>query len=226
MRLHASIKAPPSAANLQSLQQSLEAQLNQIRDQICDDADAQDKIDKISADLASLDPAKATTIAERRKVSRIALDLEGIKNASCSSAGQSNNPNSCGPGAPEKAPGDEAAIDQVIGGIKDAIKQLEDTAREIEGAGSSAAYQLDEIRTKIGKLKQYQGYWNQIKAAKCLPPEIPQLIRRLADEKRAGFDTGATCAELCAKSADWIVQLTGDPRQKKFVFEACFAYCF
>ncbi len=119
-----------------------------------------------------------------------------------------NTPGVCPPGAPPTSPGDEAALEQVVGGIKDAIDQLKDEARELEGAGSTAAQQIDAINGKVAKLEQYKDYWENIKAAGCIPAIIPQLMRRIR-EGRTDF-----CTNLCREVSNWYGQIYPGPNSE------------
>lgn len=122
--------------------------------------------------------------------------------------------------------GSGEAYDQVTDGIKSALKELEDTAGQIEGTGGTGAQQYKDIQGRIGKLRELLDVWNRIKAASCLPPEIMQLLRRLATEKKAGSEHKATCTELCAATADWYVKISGLAAQRGTFFKACSLACF
>ena len=242
------IDQPPyfPTANFSAWKQNFSGQLRRVRDDLCDDPAAQSKLDQLVNDLASLNYAGGPpTLEQRRVLARIDLGLKDISKGACGGATTPPAAQTCrelsnyvldgmqtffdkldelqkGPG-----PADNDAYDQVMDGIRDAIKELEDYERSAEGAGpgSTLGQQLDDIREKKEKLKELLGYWQQIKKASCLPPEIPQLLRRLAEENRARAEHQATCTELCAKTADWIVSITGDPRQRSPFFKACFASC-
>lgn len=124
------------------------------------------------------------------------------------------------------SPGSGDAYDQVADGFKSAIQELEAAAREIEGTGGTGAQQYKDIQEKISKLKRLLDVWAQIKAASCLPPDIEQLLRKLATEKKAGSEHKATCTELCAATADWYVKVTGLSAQRSPFFKACTLACF
>ncbi len=118
------------------------------------------------------------------------------------------------------------AYDQVTGGLDAALKELESTAETIEGQGGTGAQQYKDIQGRIAKLKELLDVWNRMKAASCLPPEILQLLRRLAEEKRAGHEHKATCTELCGATADWYVKISGLAAQRGTFFKACTLACF
>lgn len=122
--------------------------------------------------------------------------------------------------------GSGESYDQVTGGIESALDELQDAAKEIEGTGGTGAQQYQEIQGKIAKLRKLLDVWKQMKAASCLPPEIEQLLRRLAQEKRAGTEHKATCTELCGATADWYVEISGLATQRGTFFKACNLACF
>jgi len=134
---------------------------------------------------------------------------------------RSNTPGVCPPGTPPTSPGDEAALEEVIGGIEGAIDQLKDEARALEGPGSTAAQQIDEINGKVAKLEQYKKYWDNIKAAGCIPPLIPQLMRSIRDGRTD------VCNNLCREVSNWYGQIYPGPQsgylQSQF-FVACGLY--
>jgi hypothetical protein len=118
------------------------------------------------------------------------------------------------------------AYDQVADGIDGGIKELESAAKEIEGTGGTGAQQYKDIQEKLGKLKKLLDVWKKMKAASCLPPEIEELLRRLAQEKRAGSEYKATCTELCGATADWYVEISGLAPQRGTFFKVCTLSCF
>ena len=124
------------------------------------------------------------------------------------------------------SPGSGEAYEQVADGLKSALGELEAAAKEIEGAGGTGAQQYKDIQEKISKLKRILDIWGQIKAASCLPPDILQLLRRLAEEKKTGAQHEATCTELCGATADWYVNITGLSAQRGTFFKACTTACF
>jgi hypothetical protein len=126
---------------------------------------------------------------------------------------------------PKKQIGTGDAYDQVADGVESALQELEAAAKEIEGTGGTASQQYKDVQGKIGQLKKLLGVWSKMKAASCLPPEVEQLLRRLATEKRAGTEHGGTCTELCGKTADWYVKITGLANQRQTFFKACAAPC-
>jgi hypothetical protein len=118
------------------------------------------------------------------------------------------------------------SYDQVADGIESALDQLQDAAEEIEGTGGTGAQQYKDIQGKIGKLRELLDVWGKMKAASCLPPDVEQLLRRLATEKRAGTEYKATCTELCGATADWYVEISGLAPQRGTFFKACTLACF
>jgi hypothetical protein len=124
-----------------------------------------------------------------------------------------------------RPPGSDS-YDQVADGLEAALDQLQDAAEEIEGAGGTGAQQYKDIQGKIAKLRKLLDVWGKMKAASCLPPDVEQLLRRLAQEKRAGTEHKATCTELCAATADWYVDITGLSAQRGTFFKACTLACF
>lgn len=127
---------------------------------------------------------------------------------------------------PKNQLGSGDSYDQVAGGIEGALEQLEEAAEQIEGTGGTGSQQYKDIQSKIGKLKKLLDVWSKMKAASCLPPEVEQLLRRLATEKKSGSEHKATCTELCAATADWYVKMTGLPNQRSSFFKACTLACF
>ena len=124
----------------------------------------------------------------------------------------------CPPDAAPISPGDEAALEQVTDGIEGAIDQLKDEARELEGAGSTAAQQIDEINGKVAKLEQYKKYWDNIKAAGCIPAIIPQLMRRIREGR------GDLCNNLCREVSNWYGQIYPGP-QSEYLQSQFFTQC-
>lgn len=222
----------------------LKSDLMLIRSYFCQDKDQWKKIDEMIHALESLDSGNDTTLAQRQRVAAIDVDLESVGQTECSSPPQ-NSGDPCKEFSNAALDGlkeyfekldklkegdqqDNDAYKLVKKGIEDGIKLLKeeaDRANEGRSTAKDLKQHLDEINSKISKLKELLGYWDQIKAASCLPPEVEQLLRRLAMENRSGTEHQATCTELCAKTADWIIRLTGDSRQREGLFATCFAEC-
>ena len=158
---------------------------------------------------------------EQKIVAGIDLDLKGQSSRSCGGSSSSSSKSDCPSGSASKGPEENAALKQVTDAIEQTIKDLEKELREIE-PGSANTQTANAIRGKINKAKQYLGYWAKIRAAKCLPPEIPQLIKRIM----AGDDSW--CTNLCDVTSDWFNEINPSPNedyQKKLFKEFCLANC-
>lgn len=131
----------------------------------------------------------------------------------------------CGPDTKPKTPDDNKALDQVVKGLKDAIKKLQAAAEQVGGSGSEAAQAAREIKGKIDKIKQYMAFWQRVQAASCLPQDVSQLLQQYASYAQNGVDTSGTCTELCAKTADWIVKLTGNDTDRITFMQTCVSNC-
>jgi hypothetical protein len=118
------------------------------------------------------------------------------------------------------------SYDLVADGIESALDQLQDAAGDIEGTGGTGAQQYKDIQGEISKLRKLLDVWGKMKSASCLPPEVEQLLRQLARQKRAGTEYEATCTELCAATADWYVEISGLAPQRGTFFKACSLACF
>ncbi len=229
-------------------QGALEIELDKLRKQFCDDEAAGSSIDKMRETLGDLQPGAAQTPtavrAEMLKISAIDRDLKGMATRACSVSGPPPAGTDCKQlsnglldglttffkqmdklQAGDSPPSSEA-YDQVADGLEAALDQLQDAAEEIEGTGGTGAQQYKDIQGKISKLRQLLDVWGKMKAASCLPPEVEQLLRRLAQEKRAGTEHKATCTELCSATADWYVEITGLSAQRGTFFKACSLACF
>lgn len=190
---------------------------------------AQDKIDEMKNALASLNPGDATSpsqvVKEETKIARIDLDLKVLSTESCTVDGPPPPPNTSGicAATPPKTAADDAAIDRVIDQINDGIKEatriIENYEREREGGASTTAGQYaDYYRTRIAQFETRRGYWDNIKKASCIPPQIPNLLRSIL-AGRTDF-----CEELCYETANWLEKLYPGPQgeyQKKTFFLVC-----
>lgn len=216
-----------------SLRPTIETELSKLRREFCDDADTQSKIDGMVAVLQTVGSGSAQApsqvVAEQMIVARVDLDLKTIASTTCSASGSAPPPPSgiCGAGTAAKQSGDNQAIDQVRkqieDSIKEAVKMLENYEREAQGgAGTTAGQYADYYRTRVGQLKKLKGYWDMIRAASCLPPELAGLIRSVLGGRTD------MCVDLCDETAKWIETWYPGPNgdiQKKAFLELCGFNC-
>ena len=211
---------------------SITAELNKVRKEFCDDKETQAKIDEMLAILQVIGTGSAQTpsavVAERMMAARIDLDLKSIATTACAVSGPAAPPPAgiCG-GTPPKDPADNQAIDQVRkqidDGIKEALKMIQDYEREAQGGANTTAGQYaDYWRGRLAQLKKLKGYWDMIRAASCIPPELAQLLRAML--------AGRTdmCTDVCYETAKWIEKWYPGPNgdiQKKTFLELCGFNC-
>lgn len=212
---------------------ALAAELDKLRSQFCDDAAAQTKIDQMKAAIDALGSGAAATptqvVAEQVKMARIDLDLKIVATRSCAVSGPPPPPSSgiCSAGIPPKKAGDNEAIDQALKQINDSIKEatkmVEDYERQAQGGANTTAGQYaDHWRMRLGQLKRLKGYWDNIKAASCVPREVIDLIKAV---KSGRTDV---CTNLCFETAKWIEKWYPGPQgdiQKKLFLEGCGFSC-
>jgi hypothetical protein len=207
-------------ANFDAWKQRLLRQIKTIAGMLCDDAEKQKIVDNLVSTLEGLTYGGGTpTLAQKQVLARLDLDLASVQSGLCAS----NAGGTCPGGSRPKTTDDDAALEQVTGGIEAAIAQLKEEAERIEGAGSTAAQQIEEIRGKIAKLQRYKGFWDKVRAASCIPPEIPQLIRQILAGDRDNW-----CPNLCAKTADWLISINPGPEpgaQRQMFFVLCTNQC-
>ena len=212
---------------------ALAAELDKLRSQFCDDAAAQTKIDQMKAAIDALGSGAAATptqvVAEQVKMARIDLDLKIVATRSCAVSGPPPPPSSgiCSAGIPPKKAGDNEAIDQALKQINDSIKEatkmVEDYERQAQGGANTTAGQYaDHWRMKLGQLQKLKGYWDNLRNATCVPPQIIDLLKAV----KAGRKD--MCTRLCAETADWIAKMypgsQGDIQKYAF-FLVCNANC-
>lgn len=217
---------------LSTYQPALSGELDNLRKEFCDDSGAQDGIDKMKETLAAIKPGAAQTQAavraEMLKIVAIDLELKGMSTSSCwiDEAPPQRATGVCG-GVPPKKPGDNEDIDKAIKPINDAIKEaqkmIEDYEREAQGGASTTAGQYaDYWRTRLGQLQKLKGYWDMIRAASCIPPELMALIRAVMGGRTD------VCIDLCWETAKWIEKWYPGPGgdiQKKLFLESCGFSC-
>ncbi len=243
------MRQPPAPGNLGGWKGQFAAQLDQIRRQLCLNRDAQKQLDALIQSVNKVtyldgnNPQYVPLLKRQLKFSGILVDLGKLKAASgCggapSAAGSrptevskssgrvSTSAGICKAGEQSKAPGDDEAADFMLKGIKDAIKELEDKARELEGPGRPISHQLDDIKGRIAKLKQAKGYWDQIKAASCLPPDVLSTMRAVAADIRASGHSGY-CPQMCDALGKWFEKLVGREKslERKLFMEDCMGRC-
>jgi hypothetical protein len=126
----------------------------------------------------------------------------------------------CKEGEKPKTAQDNAAISQLIRALGQDTNRLEQQARVLRGSRQLAA-----VRAKIEKLKQMRAFWQQVAAVPCLPPEIPESVRRYLQERQAQADTADECTQLCSATSAWVEQQTNSNLQMNFSMNGCLASC-
>ncbi len=198
---------------------TLTRHLESLRRSYCDDEPAQSKIDEMLNSLKNLNPessyAEGQVLQERLKIARIDLNLTELGNKECKSNNDNKNNITCPPDSKTK----DAATE-------DALKEfLTDKLKE-EGEIITEGTKLGDVMEKYSKGKKYWGYWQQIMAATCISPELMQALQQYVRAKKIpGEDLSDECTTLCAKTADWYAELTGDPRLKREFMIACWNQC-
>lgn len=220
-------RVPAGSSSLyQSLQQNLGFQMDQIRNELCDNPEAQRKLDEVRGDLDSLNyQSGSSNLQNNLKLIRIE---QGLKNLASTSCGRSSSVDGvCEPGKKKIEPGDEEAKNQVVGGIQAAIDELKSTAESIEGQGGGAAQRVEGIKKKIAAFEKIKGFWENIKAGSCVPSDVYQTIRQVANDHRSnGYSEN--CPSLCKAAADWFGRINPGPQtgfQKKVFTDFCLAHC-
>ncbi|MCI0400056.1 MAG: hypothetical protein L0Y67_03925 [Gammaproteobacteria bacterium] len=196
-------KAAASAANAESLRNKLGPQLNNLKGQSCAKG-----IDEAIDTLNSLDPQNSTRLEERMKMARIAIKLDAMAAQSCGVPVSGTSPTrqpKC-PDGRSPDPGAEAAADQ----IKDSLKQaIDDAEKDLTGS---------ETIQRIRDLKKALGFWDQIKNASCIPPNVLSLVQAVLSGR------SDVCTNMCHETAKWYSSMSGNPSWTVF-FEACAAGC-
>lgn len=214
----------------------LKAELDDLRKQFCDDRSSQAKVDQMKTAVADLGDRPNLTpqqlLAERRKMAGVDLELKVMATSKCTVSGPAPPPTASGmcEGVPVKQAGDDQEIDKMIAELKKsldkAIKMVEQYEREGKGstggARTTAGRYADYYRTEAARYRKLLGYWNNIRAATCVPQEIINLLRSVRDGR------ADMCTRLCERTADWIAKMypgnQGAIQQEAF-FLVCSANC-
>jgi hypothetical protein len=208
------------AANKESIIEKMRV----ARRKMCNDAAAQSTLDTLISEIQSLDASQASTAAEvvsqARHFASADIALGQFHTGNCT-APPEDPLETCPPETQEIDPETNEALDQVVSGINDAIKQLIDETAELDRNSERAS----NLWGKIDKLQKAKGFWEQIKAASCLPPGIAQWLRVYVEEARSRQDTTDTCNTLCRDTAAWIASMTGSSIHQWFSMESCLAAC-
>ncbi len=227
---------PPEPGNLGTWRSNLTAQLDKIRRGECSAKSGQTKLDALVTFVNSLtyvdgsNPQYVRVTRRRMKFARILIELDSIKTLyACvdpSLGGASKVKTVCGPGTEPKTPIEDEPVDFTRKKIDDAIKDLQAEAKKIEGTGGPVAGQIDKINGRMSKLKQAKGYWDQIKAASCLPPKVLQSMRQVANDLRTAGHS-ANCLGMCNALAEWYEKLLGRDKsfERKIFTDTCLANC-
>ena len=218
--------APASTASYTALKQSLSNPLSQIRNELCDNPAALSKLADVRRELDSLKYQSGQSNLENNlKLVRMEQGLKDLASSSC--GGSSAATGICKSGEKEVQPGDEQATDSVVEGIKNAIDQAKETAEDLEGKGGTAAYQIEDLKEKIKKYEQLKAFWENIKAASCVPQDVLQTVRQVANDHRV-YGHSENCLAMCKAAADWFGRINPSPQpgiQQTFFTDTCLAYC-
>jgi hypothetical protein len=212
---------------------ALAAELEALLREFCDDEAARNSINAQRAVLDSLTPGTARTttdvIAEMTRIAAIDIELKAIATRTCAVSGTPPPAPPAGVcrGVPAKQPGDNAeidkAIDQIRKSMEKAIKMAEQYEREKgSGPGTTAGQYADYYRTEAAKWRKLLGYWQNIRAATCVPREVIDLLRAVRDGRTD------MCTRLCERTADWIAKMYPGPQgetQKHTFFIVCSGNC-
>ena len=118
----------------------------------------------------------------------------------------------CGQGSKPKSPEDDAALDQFIGGIEDALKQAKAAAEQIEGQGGDRTQQYLTARAaaqgKIDLINRWLGYWKKFKTASCIPVGIIPLLQQILSTPAPHE---SPCLMLCNLTREWYKSLISPP---------------
>jgi hypothetical protein len=210
-------QVPAGSASLyQNLQQNAGVQLSGVRNELCDNEDAQRKLDEVVNDLNSLNYVSPQ--ANLQNNLRLRHMEEGLRDLAQMVCAVGPPPGTTSVTCPdgrtvESGPDDNLAIKT----LKDLVNEAID--KEIGGQGPAAAKKIrDRYKTILGML-------DQVKAASCLPKELQQALNDYLNRKTgSGGDTGE-CNTLCAKTTDWMVSLMGDERYRTTFYNFCNANC-
>lgn len=188
-----------STSVYQGLQQSLGPQLDQIRTDLCDNQAAQSQLDKIQKDLDSLHflPGQSN-LGNNRRLVRIEDGLRGLNQSQCGVT----PPATSGVCASDEKPAgsdDEQAARFIRDKFKEAYDQASDEARKLQARGAPVSPQL---RDKVKNYKKAMEYWENIKAASCVPPNVLQTMQEVSRDIKSGRYSD-NCAAMCITLADW-----------------------
>lgn len=209
-----------SAASYAALKQDLSSQLNQLRNNFCNDPAALSKLDEVQHELDSLSyQSSSSNLPNNLRLVGMERGLKDLASKSCGVP-------ACKSGEKHPSPGEEKAKDSIVDGLKKAIEQAKETAEELEGQGGTAAQEIEDLKDKIAKYEEIKGFWENITAASCVPPDVLNTIRQVANDHNAsGYSEN--CGPLCKHTADWYMRIIPNPNpvQRKFFLETCLAYC-
>jgi hypothetical protein len=230
-RLIKEARSPAGSTQIyQTLQQSLGPLLDKIREELCDDPAAQEKVNQLQNELDSLNFVSGqSNVQNNLRLVRLEDGIKGLATASCSVGGSPTAPNRrpCAAGEKEVAPGDDEAAKSVTDGINAAIDELKNTAEELEGQGGDSARKIEDIKGKLAKYEQMKGFWENIKAGSCVPADVLQTMKQVANDRRSD-NYSNNCPAMCSALADWFVKINPGPQpgpQRKLFIERCLADC-
>jgi hypothetical protein len=216
-------QAVGSAALYQSLQQTMGAELDQIAGQLCNDSSTQSELDKVRQALAALNfVAGQSNIPNNERLLDIEDGLSQLSASLCAAAPTSGS-GVCAAGEKPVEPGDDEAAKFVKDKFKEALDKVKETAREMEDRGASVPQQ---IKDQIKNLQKALDFWSQVKAGSCVPPDVIQTMRQVANDHRASGHS-ENCPPMCAALTKWYEALIGanDSIQGKAFMDYCLATC-
>jgi hypothetical protein len=212
-----------SAALYQSLQQDLGAQLDQLRNDLCDDQAAQQQLEDVRKALDSLNysPGQSNT-QNNLALLHVEDGLRGLNQKECGAPPPSQN-GACATSEKKSDQGDEEAAKFIKEKFKEALDKVKETAREMQDHGATVPQQ---IKDQIKNFEKAVNFWNQIKAGSCVPPNVLQTMQQVMNDRRTeGYSEN--CPAMCSALRKWFESLIGQSNsvQGKLFMDDCLARC-
>jgi hypothetical protein len=210
--------------------------LTELPKQLCDNDAAQQQLGEMLRTINSISSFGAhDVVAEGRAIAGIRRDLEELGGQLGCMPKTQPTPTpppvraGCNAGE-EKSDQDKAALKQVLDGLKDAYKKVQEETENLDKAkpqpGSKALADLQLLNERLRELERVKGYFEMISAASCVPPDVLSWFRKVMDDQRNHFDPSADCNNLCSSTADWVKKMSGGTDyQKKLFNEGCMNFC-
>jgi len=124
----------------------------------------------------------------------------------------------------------EKETNEALDFFRDQMQEAMDMALKEEAVAKSSKnlQRASAARGKYNSFRQVKGYWDNIKAASCMPPHVQGLLKYHISLKKAGRTQDLdSCAQLCDATAEWYQKMlpVGGAFSRKTFVEGCTARC-